>query len=261
VHCAFAARVDVSPVAEACAVRHRVYDVGMRVPAPIVTRFLAALAADAALAVCAAHAALAGLGLGAAGTAHAQTGLVLQAGVRAGSGFKAANGSGNSSNGEESLQLRSGAAGSVAYEWSYDDRRLWQVLLSRQHTQLALGPAAAPGSATQLPLQLTHLHLGGVNYFDGPVGSGPYVVGGLGFTHLAPNLPGTDSRTRASMNLGIGHEWALAPRLAWRVELRAHFVLINSSGAFFCAGGGCTVSIRGDALTQAEAAVALRVGF
>lgn len=207
-------------------------------------------------------AAMLGLGLGAVGPARAQSGLVLQAGIRAGSGFKAANsGSGGSSSEGESLQLRSGAAGSVAYEWSYDDHRLWQVLLSRQHTQLALGAAAAPGSAAQLPLQLTHLHLGGVNYFDGPVGRGPYVVGGLGFTHLAPNLPGTDARTRASMNLGIGHEWALAKGLSWRMELRAHFVLINSSGAFFCAGGGCTVSIRGDALTQAEAAVALRLGF
>jgi hypothetical protein len=229
----------------------------MPAPAPTVAKFASVLTA------------LLGLGLGAAGSAQAQTqaqnGLVLQAGVRAGSGFKAANSGsgGNSGSGSEgeSLQLRSGAAGSVAYERNYDDHRLWQVLLSRQHTQLALGPAAAPGAATHLPLQLTHLHLGGVNYFDGPVGRGPYVVGGLGFTHLAPNLPGTDSRTRASMNLGIGHEWALAKGLSWRMELRAHFVLINSSGAFFCAGGGCTVSIRGNALTQAEAAAALRVGF
>jgi hypothetical protein len=190
----------------------------------------------------------------AVGAAHADAGLVLQGGLRAGSGFKSANG------GDESLLLRSGGAASLAFEWSYDDHRLWQVFASRQRTRLVLGPAAAPGTAQDMPLEITHLHIGGVNYFEGPVGAGPYVVGGLGITQLSPRLPGTESRVRASMNLGIGHEWSLAKALAVRAELRAHVVLINSSGAFFCSGG-CTVAIRGDTLTQAEAAVALRLAF
>jgi hypothetical protein len=186
--------------------------------------------------------------------AHADTGLVLQGAARAGSGFRSANG------GDESLQLRSGAAASLAFEWGYDDHRLWQLYLSQQRTRLALGPAAAPGTARDLPLQLTHLHIGGVNYFDGPVGPGPYVLGGLGFTQLSPQLPGTSTRTRPSMNLGIGHESAITKALALRLELRVHLVLIRSEGAFFCSGG-CTLAVRGDTLTQAEAAVGLRLGF
>src|SRR5262245_20266664 len=70
---------------------------------------------------------------GSIGSARADTGVVVQAGLRAGSGFKAANG------GDESLQLRSGAAGSLAFEWTYDDQRLWQVYASHQRTRLALG--------------------------------------------------------------------------------------------------------------------------
>jgi hypothetical protein len=201
-------------------------------------------------------AAIAGLGTGA--PARADAGLVVQGGVRAGGGFESANGN------EEDLRLRSGAAFSLAFEWPYDDHRLWQVFASHQRTRLAVGPAAASGSASatvsEMPLRLTHLHVGGVNYFDGPVGGGPYVVGGLGITQLTPRLPGTSTKVRASMNLGIGHEWALARPLALRLELRAHIVAIGSDGAFFCSGG-CTVAIRADTLTQVEAAVGLRLAF
>ena len=111
-----------------------------------------------------------------------------------------------------------------------------------------------------MPLHLTHLHAGGVNYFDGPTGTGPYVVGGLGITQLSPRLPGTSTKVRASMNLGIGHEWALAKQLSLRLELRAFIVAIGSEGAFFCSGG-CTVAIRADTLSQVEAAVGFRLGF
>jgi hypothetical protein len=117
-----------------------------------------------------------------------------------------------------------------------------------------------PGDALRLPLRLTHLHVGGVNHFEGPSNPGPYVIGGLGITQLTPNLPGTRSRTRASLNVGVGHAWALAPALTLRAELRAYVVAIGSDGAFFCSGG-CTVSIRADTLTQAEAAIGLRLAF
>lgn len=212
--------------------------------------------APAAAAVAAAgRAALLLVGVGLAPTARADAGVVLMGGLRAGSGFESASGSS-----DENLRLRSGAAGSLAFEWPWDDRRLGQLLFSHQRTRLALGPAASPGTPTQMPLRVTHLHVGGVNYFDGPVGPGPYVIGGLGLTQMTPNLPGTRSRTRASLNVGFGHEWALAPSLSLRAELRAYVVAIGSEGAFFCSGG-CTVSIRADTLTQAEAAVGLRLAF
>lgn len=190
----------------------------------------------------------------AAPPALADTGWVVMGGMRGGSGFSSASGA------REELRLRSGAAGSLAFEWTLDERRDGQVLVSHQRTQLALGSAAAPGTASQLPLRLTHLHVGGVNHFEGPSNPGPYVIGGLGITQLTPNLPGTRSRTRASLNVGVGHAWALAPALTLRAELRAYVVAIGSDGAFFCSGG-CTVSIRADTLTQAEAAIGLRLAF
>ncbi|MBL8290128.1 MAG: hypothetical protein JNL85_19230 [Rubrivivax sp.] len=190
--------------------------------------------------------------------ARAQAGLVFNAGLRSGGGFESADGT------RQELALRGGAAYSLAFEWPYDDHRAWQVWLSRQGTRLRLGAAAAtPGTPGEMPLVLTTLQMGGVNYFDSPGGrrpSGPYVAGGLGLTHLAPDLAGTSARTRWSMSLALGHEWPLAGTVSWRAELRAHLTLLNSEGGFFCSGG-CTVFIRGDTLTQVEALVGLRVGF
>ncbi len=189
--------------------------------------------------------------------AHADTGLVLNGGLRSGGGFESADGA------RQGLALRSGGAWALAFEWPYDDHRLWQVWLGRQSTRLALGAATsggAAGTASEMPLALTTLQLGGVNYFDGPVGRGPYVAGGLGFTHMDPNLAGTSARTRASMSIALGYEGPLAKSLSWRAELRGHLTLLNSEGGLFCSGG-CTVFIRGDSLTQAEALVGLRIAF
>jgi hypothetical protein len=191
-------------------------------------------------------------------------GLAGYAGVRGGSsGFE----SSDTSSAGTPLVLRTGAAYALAFEAPYDDHRLLQLYLAHQRTRLRLAPpgdsaaSAASGFATgELPLAVSTLHLGGVNYFEGPVGRGPFVVGGLGLTHLSPNLPGTSARTRWSMHIGIGHEWMLARLLSLRVELRGHATLLRSEGGFFCSGG-CTVFIRGDTLTQVEGLVGLRVGF
>lgn len=226
-------------------------------------------AASAAKAVSTTTAALV-LALAPGAAAHAQAptpttgqplsgwGLAGYAGLRAGSsGFE----SSDSANAGTPLVLRTGAAFAVALEAPFDDHRLLQLYVARQRTRLLLGPAATPGTAnTELPLELSTLHIGGTNYFHGPVGGGPYVVGGIGLTHLSPNLPGTSARTRWSGHIGIGHEWSLARALSLRVELRGHVTLLRSEGGFFCSGG-CTVFVRGDTLTQVEALAGVRVGF
>ncbi|MBL8341402.1 MAG: hypothetical protein JNL30_08020 [Rubrivivax sp.] len=185
-------------------------------------------------------------------------GVAAYGGMRGGnSGFE----SSDSGSAGTPLTLRSRPAAALALEAPYDDHRLLQVYLAHQRTRLVLGPAASPGTpTTELPLRVSTLHLGGVNYFEGPVGRGPYVVGGLGLTHLSPNLPGTTARTRWSMHIGLGHEWALARALSLRMELRGHAALLRSEGGFFCSGG-CTVFVRGDTLTQVEGLLGLRVGF
>ena len=186
--------------------------------------------------------------------ASAQRAVTFYGGARSGSGFETAGTT------PSELDLASRGAASLALELPYDGSRQLQWLVSHQRTRLAIGSAASPGTPSELPLQISYLHVGGLNYFDGPAGRGPFVSGGVGLTHLSPRLPGTVSRTRASMSVGIGWQWAATPQLALRGELRGYATLLRSDGAFFCSSG-CTVSIRGDTMTQLEAMLGLSLGF
>jgi hypothetical protein len=179
--------------------------------------------------------------------AHAQSGFTLYGGWRGGGSFESGNG--------DSATLGGSFAGSAALDLGYDAARQIQVFASYQSTEL---PAFAGNPA--LPLRVGYLHLGGTNYFDGQVGRGGYVVGGLGATVLSPDTSGLSSEWRPSMNIGIGWQWPLADKVSLRVEARGYLTLINSNGSLFCSGG-CIVSIQGDLMTQAEAMVGLSVGF
>lgn len=190
----------------------------------------------------------------AATPANAQNAITLYGGARTGSGFQQTNPP------NDPVDMKSGAAGSIGIEWPYDTARPLQLFLSYQRTKLELGSSTTPGSPSEMPLQVIYVHLGGLNFFEGRTGRGPYVVGGLGVTYLDPSLQGTSSRVRPSFNVGLGYEWPLGPSLALRTELRGYITLINSSGSFFCSGG-CVVSIRGDAMTQVEGMVGLTFGF
>jgi hypothetical protein len=179
--------------------------------------------------------------------AVAQSGFTLYGGYRGGGSFDSPGGG--------SATLNSSFAGSAAVDIGYDAARQIQLFASYQSTEL---PAFSGNPA--LPLRVGYLHLGGTNYFDGQVGRGGYVVGGLGATLLTPDTSGLSSEWRPSMNLGIGWQWPLADKLSLRFELRGYLTLINSSGNLFCSGG-CVVAIQGDLLTQAEAMVGLSLGF
>lgn len=186
--------------------------------------------------------------------AQAQKAITAYGGVRSGSGFQQAGSTGTP------IDMSSSGAASVAIEWPLDASRQLQLLVSQQRTRLDIGSLAGAGAPNRLPLRLSYVHIGGLNFFDGPVGRGPYVAGGLGLTLLSPNLDGLSSRVRASMNLGLGYQWPLGASLALRTELRAYATLIRSDGSFFCSGG-CVISIKGDTLNQVEAMAGLTFGF
>lgn len=194
------------------------------------------------------------LAAGVASPVNAQSSITVYGGYRSGDGFR------SSSSPNAPIDMRSSGAISAALDWPYDSSRQLQLFVSHQNTRLDLRNAAIAGAPNELPLQVTYLHLGGTNFFDGSVGRGPYVAGGLGITLLDPRLDGTSSRVRASMNVGIGYQWPLTPSLALRTELRGYATLIHSSGSFFCSGG-CVVTIKGDTLTQIEGLAGLTLSF
>lgn len=158
----------------------------------------------------------------------------------------------------ERLRLAGAPSWAISIDRGLDGQRQLQLYLSHQRTELALTAAALATAAPQrpLPLTVTHLHLGGTYFFDGPIGAGPYVVGGLGATLYRPGLAGTGDALRPSLNLGIGQQFALGARLALRAELRGYFTLVDSRGGLFCANG-CLVVVHGDGLVQGAAQIGL----
>lgn len=191
----------------------------------------------------------------AAGTAAAQATLstvTLYGGYRSGGSF-------TDTVSNTPLRIDDSAVGAISLDLPLDASRQVQFYLSHQRTELDTSNAT-PATPTRVPLNVTYLHLGGSVFFDGPVGRGPYVVGGLGLTVFDPDATNYSAEVRPSMNLGIGYEFPLGDRAALRVEARGYATLVNSTGGFLCSGG-CVVNVQGDLVTQGEVQVGLAVRF
>jgi hypothetical protein len=151
--------------------------------------------------------------------------------------------------------IRSSAAFAVAAGYDLDAAREVQLFYSQQATTVSPGGGAAPFDMT-----VRYLHLGGTYFFDGPIGRGPYVVGGLGATQFSPSTSGYGTEFKPSLNLGLGYLWPLGDRVALRAEARGYFSFVNSSGGFLCSGG-CVVVLRSDVFLQYGALLGLTVRF
>jgi hypothetical protein len=162
----------------------------------------------------------------------------------------------------QSIDVKDSGAVSASLDLPIDANRQFQLFVGHQASKFAVGalPATPASGLDGRSFSVTYVHLGGTNFFDGPIGRGPYVVGGVGATLFSPTVSGYSSAWRPSLGVGVGYQWPVAPRVALRVEARGYVTLVDSQGSLFCSGG-CIVSIRGDTFTQGEALVGLSVGF
>jgi hypothetical protein len=169
---------------------------------------------------------------------------------------------------DQKLRLDGSAAWAISFDKGLDGMRQLQFYVSYQNTDLGLErsafatppPGATPTAAAPLPMKVMYFHFGGTNFFDGPIGQGPYLVGGLGATLFLPGGSGYSDELRPSLNLGIGYQVTLGERVALRVETRGYVTLVNSSGGLFCSGG-CLFTIKGDVVTQGEVQLGLSYRF
>ena len=159
------------------------------------------------------------------------------------------------------LPIEASGAGSISLDLGLDASRQLQLFVSRQSSQISVEQASAPippGGPLpgKLPMKVTYLHIGGTSFLEGKIGRGAYLVGGLGATLFEPGSEGFENELRPSLNLGIGYQLPLGERMALRIEARGYATLVNSSGGMFCSGG-CTISIKGDTVTQGDVQLGL----
>jgi hypothetical protein len=159
------------------------------------------------------------------------------------------------------LPIEASSAFSISLDLGLDASRQVQLFVSRQSTQVNVeqaSPPIPPGGPlpSKLPMKVTYLHIGGTTFLEGKIGQGAYLVGGLGATLFEPGSAGFANELRPSLNLGIGYQLPLGERVALRFEARGYATLINSSGGMFCSGG-CTISIKGETVTQGEVQLGL----
>jgi len=187
--------------------------------------------------------------VGAGGTA------TLYGGYRAGGGF-------TDTNSGQSVDVEDSGSFSATFDLPTDAAREIRFLVSHQSSRFDVGSQPAAGTATLggQSTSVTYLHLGGTYFYAGRIGSGPYLLGGLGATLFQPSLDGYSSEWRPSLSLGVGYLLPLGAGVSLRVEARGYVTLVDSEGDFFCSGG-CVVSLRGDTFTQGEALLGLSVRF
>jgi hypothetical protein len=159
-----------------------------------------------------------------------------------------------------SRQVEPSAVISASLERAIDASRQVQLHVSTQDTAVFTAAGSGGAATTRLPLRTTTIHLGGTNFFEGPIGRGPYVSGGLGATLMNPGLAGTSTELFFSLAVGVGWLWPLTPSIGLRAEARGTLVAVNGEGTLFCSGG-CVVSLRGDAFFQGDVQLGLAVRF
>jgi len=180
-------------------------------------------------------------------SAHNESSATLYGGGRFG-------GSVTDSTTNSSLDLKNGSSFGLAVDIGLDRSRQVELFYSQQDTGLTR-------SSANLGLTLHNYHIGGTAFID-EIGSGVYVMGGIGGTTATPKDSGLNSGTFFSGNLGVGWMMPLAKHVGLRFEARGYGIALNGSGSLFCGGAaGCTVAVKGKGLIYAEVLGGIAVRF
>ena len=160
----------------------------------------------------------------------------------------------------ETLEVHAAASTDLVYSHRLDATRFFELLYSRQSTELR-GQRTSTGKL--FDVDISYLHLGGTSEFYQQGKTVGYGVGGLGATHYSPSN-GFSSETRFSMSFGVGVKHYVSEHLVLRADAKLFATFLNSEGGIFCGGssggnGGCAVVVDGD--VAAQYAVGAGLGF
>jgi hypothetical protein len=185
-------------------------------------------------------------------TENSESSVTLYGGGRFGGSVK-------DSTSNSSIDFKNGSSLGLSVDIGLDRSRQVELFYSQQDTGLTSGAFSSPSGNAQLTLR--NYHIGGTAFID-EIGSGLYVMGGIGGTTATPKSSGLNSETFFSGNLGVGWMVPLAKHVGLRFEARGYGVVLNGNGSLFCGGAaGCTVAIKGRGLFYGEVLGGVAVRF
>ncbi len=158
----------------------------------------------------------------------------------------------------ESIDLDEGANQGVIFNLDHDPNTQWEILYSRQDSELTL--ARPFQGQNSLDVDIQYFSFGGIYVFHDKAQPGiePFVGAGIGITYMSPD--GLDSETEPLLNFVAGYKFFLTENLGVRIEGRAYATALESDAAIFCGNGACIARVESEGFWQYElnAGVALR---
>jgi len=145
------------------------------------------------------------------------------------------------------VDLDNSPAWGVLLELPSGHHTQWQILYSRQDTELDLGSSIlAPGA---IDLTIEYFHIGGTYVMEGKRDR-PYVGVSFGGTRFTPE-GNYDDEVEFSVAFLAGVKFQLTDHLGLRLDGRALGNVTQGESQFFC-DGGCVARFTGDGFWQAE---------
>ena len=130
-----------------------------------------------------------------------------------------------------------------------------ELLFSRQSTDVDVGTIT--GTQTY-PLTVDYWMLGSVHEFEAQSERiHPFLAAYAGIADLSTSQGSITSATSFSVALGGGAKFDLGRHVGIRLDARAYYVFVSTSGGMFCGGGGCSASFSGSGLLQGEGTASL----
>ena len=153
----------------------------------------------------------------------------------------------------DSYELDDAASYGLLVNFRHGQNTQWEILYSRQRSDAVYSDAAA--DVLNADIDMHTLQLGGTYFGEGNLAR-PYVALTIGGTYVETNARGSESDAFFSGSLGLGLRVRPRERLGFRLEARAHTVLMNSSTDLFCRTGPdlnvCALEIEGEFFYQLE---------
>lgn len=150
----------------------------------------------------------------------------------------------------ESLDLDDGADQGAIFNLDYDANTQWEILYSRQDSELTLTQPFQGQNSIDVDIQ--YVSFGGIYLFHDKLHPGikPFVGAGIGVTHMSPD--GLGSETKPVLSLVAGYKFFLTENFGVRLEARGYATALESDAAIFCGNGACIARVESEGFWQYE---------